>query len=205
MSVGKRLFDVSFSALGVLLLLPFFLLIALSLLVGDGAPVFFRQERVGYHGRSFRMWKFRTMVRGAERIGQPLTVGQDLRVTPVGRWLRKHKLDELPQLINVLKGEMSFVGPRPEVARYVALYSPEQRRVLDLVPGITDPASIAFRDEEDLLGAHDDPERAYVEHIMPEKIRLNLAYAVKAGVFRDMGVILRTVGVVGGGSMGNVR
>lgn len=205
MSVGKRLFDLSFSAFGVLLLLPFFLLIALIILVGDGAPVFFRQERVGYRGRLFRIYKFRTMVRNAERLGQPLTVGQDARITHVGRWLRKHKLDELPQLINVLRGEMSFVGPRPEVARYVALYSPEQQRVLDLVPGITDSASIAFRGEADLLGACDDPERVYVERIMPEKIRLNLAYALKAGVFRDVGIILRTVGTLGSRSMKNVQ
>ncbi|MHB8425451.1 MAG: sugar transferase [Gammaproteobacteria bacterium] len=194
--MGKRLFDVSFSVLGLLLLSPLFLLVGLTILVSDGLPVFFRQERVGYRGRSFRMWKFRTMLRNAERLGQPLTVGQDSRITHVGRWLRKHKLDELPQLINVLKGEMSLVGPRPEVPRYVALYSPEQRRVLELVPGITDPASIAFRDEAGLLAGCEDPEQVYVERIMPEKIRLNLAYAARAGVVSDVGVMLGTLGVL---------
>ncbi len=198
--MGKRLFDVSFSALGVLLLLPFFLLIALIILVGDGAPVFFRQERVGYRGRLFRIYKFRTMVRNAEHLGQPLTVGQDARITRVGRWLRKHKLDELPQLINVLRGEMSLVGPRPEVPRYVARYSSEQQRVLDLVPGITDPASIAFRDEAGLLAGCEDSEQVYVERIMPEKIRLNLAYAARAGVASDVGVMLRTLGILWGTS-----
>ena len=198
--MGKRLFDVSFSALGVLLLLPFFLLIALIILVGDGAPVFFRQERVGYRGRPFRIYKFRTMVRDAEHLGQPLTVGQDARITRVGRWLRKHKLDELPQLINVLRGEMSLVGPRPEVPRYVARYSSEQQRVLDLVPGITDPASIAFRDEAGLLAGCEDPEQVYVERIMPEKIRLNLAYAARAGVASDVGMMLRTLGILWGTS-----
>jgi len=189
---SKRLFDLFWSALGLLLLLPVFLGIALAIKLDDGGPVFFRQQRIGYRGRPFTMWKFRTMVVDAERRGGSLTVGRDPRVTRVGYWLRKTKLDELPQLWNVLKGEMSLVGPRPEVPRYVALYTEEQRRVLELVPGITDPASIRFRHESELLARSPDPERTYVEVVMPEKIRLNLEYAERATVWSDFLVILQT-------------
>jgi len=203
MRVGKRLFDVCVSAIGGLLLLPFFLLITGVVFAGDGWPVFFRQERVGYRGRRFRIYKFRTMVRNADQFGQPLTVGGDARITHIGHWLRKYKLDELPQLINVLKGEMSLVGPRPEVPRYVAQYSREQQRVLELVPGITDPASIAFCDEAGLLAGCEDPERVYIERIMPEKIRLNMVYATKAGIFSDIRVILGTLGALWRKSAGN--
>lgn len=159
----------------------------------DKGPVFFRQERVGYKGRPFRIWKFRTMVVDAEKIGKPLTVGRDPRITRVGYWLRKFKLDELPQLFNVLVGEMSLVGPRPEVPKYVALYTPEQRKVLDLVPGITDPASIKYRDESEILGRSPDPDRTYLEEIMPEKIRLNLEYAAHATVWSDFIIVLKTL------------
>ncbi|HVA55844.1 MAG TPA: sugar transferase [Gammaproteobacteria bacterium] len=193
MSIGKRLFDVCISVIGGLLLLPFLFLITLLIYFDNGWPVFFSQERAGYRGQLFRICKFRTMVRNAERLGQSLTVGQDPRITRVGRWLRKCKLDELPQLINVLKGEMSLVGPRPEVPHYVALYSPEQRRVLQLVPGITDPASIAFRDEASMLADCEDPERAYIERIMPNKIRVNLEYASRATLWSDILILLKTV------------
>ena len=138
------------------------------------------------------MWKFRTMVPNADRVGGQLTVAGDRRVTRVGRWLRRSKLDELPQLVNVLVGEMSLVGPRPEVARYVTLYTPAQRAVLELRPGITDPASVRFRDEERELASVSDPEAYYVDHVMPEKIRLNLEYAERAGILGDLGVILST-------------
>jgi lipopolysaccharide/colanic/teichoic acid biosynthesis glycosyltransferase len=138
------------------------------------------------------MWKFRTMVVDAERRGPPLTVGADPRITPLGSWLRRHKLDELPQLVNVLRGDMTLVGPRPEVRRYVARYTPQQRRVLDLVPGMTDPASVRFRDESLLLAAAADPEVLYVHRLMPEKIRLNLDYAARATVWSDLVVILTT-------------
>lgn len=201
--MSKRLFDVCVSGIGGLLLLPFFLLITAIVFAADGRPVFFLQERVGYRGRRFFICKFRTMVRNADRLGQPLTVGEDARITHIGHWLRKYKLDELPQLINVLKGEMSLVGPRPEVPRYVAQYSREQQRVLELVPGITDPASIAFCDEARLLAGCGDPERVYIERIMPEKIRLNLAYADKADIFSDMRVILGTLGALWRKSTGN--
>ncbi len=200
MSMSKRLFDVCVSSIGGLLVMPFFILITAIVFVADGRPVFFLQERVGYRGRRFFIYKFRTMVPNADHLGQPVTVGGDARITHVGHWLRKYKLDELPQLINVLKGEMSLVGPRPEVPRFVSLYSSEQQRVLELIPGITDPASIAFRDEAVLLAGYEDPERVYIERIMPEKIRLNLAYAAEAGVLKDMGVILATLGVLWGKS-----
>ncbi|GAH17100.1 unnamed protein product, partial [marine sediment metagenome] len=151
MSLGKRLFDLFWASLGLVLLSPLFLILALLIKLADGGAVFYRQERVGWRGRPFRVWKFRTMVMNAERMGKPLTVGDDPRITAAGRFLRRFKLDELPQLFNVVRGEMSLVGPRPEVAKYVRLYTPGQRRVLDLVPGITDPASIKYRDESDIL------------------------------------------------------
>jgi lipopolysaccharide/colanic/teichoic acid biosynthesis glycosyltransferase len=133
------------------------------------------------------------MVPSAERTGGPLTVGNDRRITATGQWLRRWKLDELPQLFNVVRGEMSLVGPRPEVEHYVKQYTPEQRRVLEFVPGITDPASLRYRAESELLGRAEDPERLYVETIVPEKIRLNLEYAARATLWSDIAVIVRTL------------
>jgi lipopolysaccharide/colanic/teichoic acid biosynthesis glycosyltransferase len=179
--------------IGLLTLWPLLLVIGAAIKLEDGGPVFFRQERVGIGGRRFRLWKFRTMVTDAERRGGQLTVGGDPRVTAAGRWLRQFKLDELPQLLNVLRGEMSLVGPRPEVPRYVGLYTAEQRAVLRLVPGITDPASIRYRDESAELARAVDPERLYVEEIMPEKIRLNLEYAARATPWTDFLVVLSTL------------
>lgn len=193
MSLSKRVMDVTCSGLGMLLLSPPLLAIALAVWLGDRGPVLYRQERVGRGGRPFTMLKFRSMVAGADRKGRLVTVGGDARVTPVGRWIRRLKLDELPQLLNVLKGEMSLVGPRPEVQRYVDLYTAEQWPVLDLVPGITDPASIKYRDEEAVLAGYDDPDRAYVEVVMPDKIAINLSYAARATVLSDLAVILRTL------------
>ena len=190
----KRAFDIVFSALGLVVLLPLFALIGALILAFDGWPVFYCQERIGHRGRPFYICKFRTMVRDAERLGKPLTVGGDPRITWLGRWLRKTKLDELPQLWNVLVGEMSFVGPRPEVERYVDRYTPAQWRVLELVPGITDAASIVYRNETELLEAFQNPEQAYIEEIIPAKIQLNLEYATRANVLRDCVVIFRTVG-----------
>ncbi|HET6518817.1 MAG TPA: sugar transferase [Geminicoccaceae bacterium] len=191
---AKRALDLLGASAGLLLLLaPAALAVALAVKLDDGGPVFFRQTRIGRHGVPFRIWKFRTMVVDAGRRGGPLTVGRDPRVTRVGRVLRRTKLDELPQLLNVLAGGMSLVGPRPELPEYVRLYTPGQRRVLDLMPGMTDPASIAFRHEADLLARAADPERFYVERIMPEKIRLNLAHAARGGgVPSDLRVILAT-------------
>lgn len=189
----KRLFDVLAAVLGLILLGPLFLVVAAAIAVEDGAPVFFRQQRVGRAGRPFQLWKFRTMRVDAERIGGQLTVGHDPRITRVGRWLRRTKIDELPQLINVLRGEMSLVGPRPEVPRYVAMYSPEQRAVLDELPGITDPASLRYYDESAVLATATDPERHYISHVMPEKIRLNLEYAAQATPLTDLLIVLSTL------------
>lgn len=193
MTPWKRAFDVAAAGAGLVVLTPLLALIALAVRLDDGGPVFFRQERVGRGGKPFRMLKFRTMRVDAERVGPQLTVGRDPRVTRVGGLLRKLKLDELPQLLHVVRGEMSLVGPRPEVPRYTALYTEQQRRVLELVPGITDPASIRYRNESEELAASEEPERTYVEMIVPEKIRMNLEYAARATVLSDIGVILRTL------------
>lgn len=193
MSRAKRALDLFGAAVGLFLLWPILLTVGLLVRLEDGGPVFFRQERVGHGGRSFRMWKFRTMVPDAERTGGQLTVGRDPRITSVGHWLRLTKLDELPQLLNVLIGEMTLVGPRPEVPRYVSMYTPGQLDVLTLRPGITDPASLRFRDEAAVLARSADPERVYIEAVMPEKIRLNLEYASRATVWSDLAVVLATL------------
>lgn len=193
MSGSKRAFDIIATALGLLALAPLFALVAVLIKLGDGGPVFFRQARVGRHGRLFRMWKFRTMVVDAERCGPLLTVGCDPRVTPVGHWLRKTKIDELPQLFNVLRGEMSLVGPRPSVAKFVAAYTPEQAPILELTPGITDPASVAFINESEILSTAADPEAEYIERVMPVKVRLSLEYARRATLWSDVLVILTTL------------
>jgi lipopolysaccharide/colanic/teichoic acid biosynthesis glycosyltransferase len=190
---AKRLLDVTASAAGLVALSPLLAAIALLVKVGDGGPVLFVQERVGRGGRPFPMLKFRTMVVGAQARGGQLTVGEDGRVTRVGRYLRRLKVDELPQLLNVLRGEMSLVGPRPEVPRFVALYSPEQRKVLELRPGITDPASVVFADEGELLARAAEPEHYYIETVMPAKIRINLHYARSASVLADVAVVVATL------------
>ena len=166
----KRLMDVVISGCALLVLWPLLLLIALAIKIDDPGPVFYRQVRVGRNGKEFRIFKFRTMVVDADKKGLQITVGRDSRVTRVGAFLRKTKLDELAQLLNVLTGEMSFVGPRPEVPKYVDLYTPYQRQVLLVRPGITDYASIAYRNENDLLEGAQDPERMYIDEIMPAKI-----------------------------------
>lgn len=186
----KRLFDLVIVILGLLIVWPLLLLLAVLVLVVDGRPVFFRQTRVGRGGRPFRMYKFRTM---KVTTGASLTIGADARITRLGRILRRLKLDELPQLFNVLRGEMSFVGPRPEIEEFVAFYSPEQRRVLELLPGITDPASLKYIDESEVLAAAPDPRAFYIETVMPDKIRLNLEYARSASMFSDLKLIVRTV------------
>jgi lipopolysaccharide/colanic/teichoic acid biosynthesis glycosyltransferase len=193
MTRAKRTLDLVAAAAGVVLVSPLCLVVAVLIKAEDSGPVFFRQERIGYRGRQFRIWKFRTMAPGSELRGLPLTVGRDVRVTRIGAWLRRLRLDELPQLLNVLAGEMTLVGPRPEVPRYVTLYSREQRRVLELVPGVTDEASIRYLDESAMLAAAADPEQVYVDEIIPEKIRLSLAYAAHATVWTDVRVILATV------------
>jgi lipopolysaccharide/colanic/teichoic acid biosynthesis glycosyltransferase len=189
----KRIFDLSFTLLGLPFLLPILVIIALLIKLEDGGPIFFVQKRVGYKGKSFLMWKFRTMVVDAEKKGSLITVGKDPRITKVGYFLRKFKLDEFPQLINVLKGEMSLVGPRPEVEKYVNLYTSEQRKVLDIIPGMTDPASIKYVNENEILASAEDPEKVYIEVIMPEKIKLNLKYYETASCWTDFLVIIKTI------------
>lgn len=192
----KRSFDFIGASVGLLLVFPLLVTVAIAIKVGGRGPVFYRQERVGRNGRLFRIWKFRTMTVGADKVGPSITTSGDSRVTRVGRVLRQWKLDEIPQLLNVLVGEMSFVGPRPEVPKYVALYTAEQSRVLDLKPGITDLASVEFRDEEKLLAAAPEPESFYREYCIPKKIELNLQYAAIATVWSDVKLMLRTIGAI---------
>lgn len=190
---GKRLLDIGVSSFGLLVASPILLAIAVMIKVSDRGPVFFRHQRAGRHGRLFGMWKFRTMVPGADKMGPGVTRGGDVRITPIGRWLRKTKLDELPQLWNVLVGEMSLVGPRPEAPQYVAKYTPEQRAVLALIPGITDRASLEFADEEELLRGADDLEQFYMTYCVPRKIELNLEHWRKASLWEDIKVLFCTV------------
>lgn len=189
----KRIYDLCLAAAGLIVLSPLFFVLGLLVKLGDGGPILFRQKRVGRHGRPFAIWKFRTMIVDAEKKGLGITKGGDTRITPVGRFLRKHKLDELPQLWNVFRGDMSFVGPRPEVPRYVDLYTSEQREILNLKPGVTDLATLEFRDEEELLRNAADTEKFYVEYCLPRKIELNLIYARQASVWRDTLIILQTL------------
>ncbi|MGA2244424.1 MAG: sugar transferase [Verrucomicrobiota bacterium] len=189
----KHALDLVLATGGFLFLSPVLGLLAVTVKLSDGGPVFYLQSRVGQHGRVFQIFKFRTMVLNADRLGLSVTRDRDPRITRIGRFLRKTKLDELPQLWNVLRGEMSFVGPRPEVPRYVARYTPEQRQVLVLKPGITDLATLAFRKEEELLATAADTEKFYLEYCVPRKIELNLAYAREANVWKDVKIILRTL------------
>ena len=186
-------FDIFFSLLGILFLLLLFLFVAIAIKCSSKGPVLFKQERVGKNGKTFKIWKFRSMVVDAEAKGRQITTDGDSRITKVGKFIRKTKIDELPQLFNVLSGKMSFVGPRPEVPRYVELYTEEQRKVLTVKPGITDLASIEYRNENDLLKEAEDPDRKYIEEIMPAKLELNLKYIEKAGFFYDIGLIFKTV------------
>ena len=189
----KRLLDVSIAIVGLIVLVPLFVFLSVAIFLEDGGPPFFRQVRVGREGREFRLWKLRSMCTNAEQLGGQLTAARDPRITRVGSLLRRFKLDELPQLINVVAGDLSLVGPRPEVPRYVATYTPDQSPVLSLMPGITDPASLAFIDEEVMLAEAQDPEREYIERLMPHKIRMNLEYAAQANVASDIGIVLKTL------------
>ena len=188
----KRLFDLLASAAGLLVLSPLFLLLALWVKSDSPGPVFYRQTRVGRGNRDFRLFKFRSMRVGADKKGLITVGGRDPRVTRSGYCIRKYKLDELPQLINVFLGDMSLVGPRPEVRKYVELYTPEQMRVLDVRPGITDPASIRYRNENELLAASDDPQRFYRETIMQDKLRINLEYVAERSFVYDLKLIFKT-------------
>ena len=192
----KRAMDVLVSGGALLVIWPVLLLIALAIKIDDPGPVFYRQVRVGRGGKPFRIFKFRTMVVDADKKGLSITVGQDKRITRMGALLRKTKLDELAQLLNVFTGDMSFVGPRPEVQRYVDLYTPYQRQVLLVRPGITDYASIAYRNENDLLAGANDPERMYIEEIMPAKIELNMKYLREISPIADLRLIFGTIAAV---------
>ena len=192
-AAAKRAYDVFLSCCGFVVLSPLLVVIAALIKVSDGGAVFYRQFRVGMHGRPFLICKFRTMVPLADSTGPLVTGDRDARVTRIGRILRKTKLDELPQLWNVLKGEMSLVGPRPEVSKYVEQYTPEQRKILDFKPGITDPASFHFRNEEMLLKNADHLEEFYIRHCIPRKVQLNLEYAEKANLLSDTWIILQTI------------
>ena len=191
--IAKRAMDIVLSACALAVLWPLLLLIALAIWIDDPGPVFYRQVRVGRNGKTFRIFKFRSMVMDADKKGLAITVGRDSRITRVGAVLRKTKLDELAQLLNVLLGQMSFVGPRPEVPKYVELYTPYQRQVLLVRPGITDYASIAYRNENDLLAGAPNPEAMYIEQIMPDKIELNMNYLREISPLADIRLILKTI------------
>jgi len=188
----KRATDILFSVIGLLVTSPLFLAIALRIWLEDGRPIFYRGERVGRFGKRFKILKFRTMVPNADKTGGPSTADDDPRITRCGRLLRKYKLDEFPQLINVLRGEMSVVGPRPEVPFYVNLFSDEEKTILSVRPGITDWASLWNSDEGAVLAGSADPEQAYMERIRPEKIRLQLAYVRNQSFLVDLGIIAQT-------------
>ena len=190
----KRLFDIVASLATLLVLSPILLIIAIVVALGSPGGAFFRQVRVGRDGREFLLLKFRSMRQGSEALGQ-ITVGQrDPRITGVGHFLRSSKLDELPQLINILRGDMSLVGPRPEVPRYVALYTPEQRQVLSVRPGLTSLASIAYINENEVLGNSADPERTYREVVMPAKLALDMRYVRERSLLLDLRIIGSTAG-----------
>lgn len=188
----KRLFDILASGLGLLCLSPLFAILAIWIKADSRGPVFYRQVRVGRGNRDFRIFKFRSMRPDSDK-GRLITVGgHDPRVTRSGYYIRKYKLDELPQLINVFIGDMSLVGPRPEVRRYVDMYSPEQMRVLEVRPGITSLASIRYRNENEILAASDDPDRTYVEKVMPDKLAIDLEYVADASLINDIRLIFST-------------
>lgn len=188
----KRLFDIVASGLGLIVLSPLFLILAIWIKLDSKGPVFYRQVRVGRDNKDFRIFKFRSMREGSDK-GSLVTIGgRDPRVTRSGYWIRKFKLDELPQLINVFIGDMSLVGPRPEVRHYVDYWTPEQMHVLDVRPGITDPASIKFRNENELMEQAEDPEKYYIEVIMQEKIKLYLEYVERHSFWGDIGLIFKT-------------
>ena len=192
----KRLFDIIVSACGLLVLSPVFLIMAIWIKQDSNGPVFYRQVRVGRHNKDFRIFKFRSMRVGADK-GSLVTIGgRDPRITRSGYFIRKYKLDEFPQLINVLLGEMSVVGPRPEVRHYVNYWTPEQMHILDVRPGITDPASIKFRNENELMEKAEDPEDYYINVIMQEKIKLYLEYIQNTSCWYDIKLIFKTFKVI---------
>ncbi len=190
----KRIFDIVFSMLGLMLLSPFFIIIAILIKFGSRGKIFFRQTRVGRYGKHFRIHKFRTMVANAESLGLKITVGEDVRVTSIGKFLRKYKLDELPQLLDVISGKMSLVGPRPEVPEYVKLYPEDVKKiVLSVCPGITDWSSIIMINESLLLSKTIDPKTSYINDIMPKKLAYAVKYVKTRSLLQDTIIILATI------------
>jgi len=189
----KRFFDFTLALIGLIILSPLLGIIALLIKLQDGGSVFFKQTRVGQNGKLFQIYKFRTMVENADKMGPPITGGEDPRITKIGKFLRKYKLDELPQLINVLKGEMSFVGPRPEVPKYVKLFEEEYREILKVKPGITDYAAIEFVNEEEILKGADNVEKVYIEKVLPRKIEYYKRYLKEISFSTDLKIILKTL------------
>lgn len=189
----KRLFDITASFFGIIILSPLLIFIGLWVGLSSKGGVFYKQIRVGKNNKDFKLYKFRSMRVNSDKQGL-LTVGsKDSRITKAGYFIRKYKIDELPQLFNVLKGDMSFVGPRPEVRRYVDLYSKEQMKVLSVRPGITDPASIKYRNENDILSSASDPEQYYIQHIMPDKLKINIDYINTQTFIKDIKIIFQTI------------
>lgn len=196
--ISKRIFDLFFAVPGLLVISPLFILVSVWIKFDSPGPVFFRQKRVGQFGNPFRIHKFRTMRINADKHGMQITIGQDTRITNSGRFLRRYKLDELPQLIDVIRGKMSLVGPRPEVPKYVAFYPCDVRDLIfALKPGITDLASIEYRDEGTLLGKASDPEKMYREEILPIKIGYYIHYANVHNILLDFRLIIRTLRLIG--------
>jgi lipopolysaccharide/colanic/teichoic acid biosynthesis glycosyltransferase len=190
--MAKRLFDILFSVLVLLIITPILVFISILIKIGSKGPVFFRQVRIGKGGKEFKIFKFRTMVLAAEKNGLLTIGGRDPRVTSIGYYLRKFKLDELPQFLNVFLGDMSIVGPRPEVKKYVEMYTQEQRKVLSVRPGITDYASILYKNENDVLATYPNPEKAYIEIVMPHKLKINLDYLANQSFWMDLKIIALT-------------
>ena len=188
-----RIFDILLATLGLVILSPLLIFVYVAIVLESRGGGFYRQERTGRYGKPFRLIKFRSMYVNADKHGLITVGGHDNRITRVGYYIRKYKIDELPQLINVVKGDMSIVGPRPEVKKYTDLYTDEQRKILDVRPGITDYASIKYVDENDILGASDNPERIYIEHIMPDKIKLNMIYISQNGIKEYFKIISLTL------------
>lgn len=192
----KRLFDIFFSFIGLIILSPFLIIIALIILLGSKGGAFYKQVRVGKDGQDFELFKFRSMRPDSDKKGLLTVGGRDPRVTRIGYFIRKYKIDEFPQLLNVLMGDMSLVGPRPEVRKYVDLYTEEQKKVLSVKPGMTDYASIEYSNENELLAKASDPERTYIEEIMPAKLKLNQRYIAEQGIGTDLKIIFRTIGKI---------
>lgn len=194
----KRLFDILMSSMAIILLSPFFMVIIILVVVSSKGPAFYMQTRVGKGNIDFKLFKFRTMYPDSHKLGLLTVGGRDPRITPIGFFLRKYKLDELPQLLNILQGDMSIVGPRPEVRKYVEMYSKEQLRVLEVRPGLTDYASIDYIDENELLGKAENPEQLYIDEVMPAKLSLNMKYIGDKSFSTDLKIIMKTLAKIVG-------